>query len=471
MLIMNSISDVIHAQYKKSERMANNISVSVTYIVAMALPIVLTVLAFTLSTPQLAVASECGIVVVQEEELTQNIRDEVNTALVSLLRATWRQPPAVNISNESEIELRAEIRKDVNAALEQTMANVTDVCDFRDEINELKESVKRDLREVKESVKRDLRELNATTETVIEAAVNTAVEAAVEKATRPIEQLLQSLVNDVALLRPPGTASHNPATSCKGIKTASPASPSGYYWLRAGNGSSIRVYCDMTRTCGGITGGWVQVANIDMTNSSHTCPQGLKTLTSQKRLCGINIIESGGCSSAMFPTHGTEYTHVCGKVIGYQKGATGAFYDYNRNNRTIDDNYVSGVSLTHGRNPRKHIWTLAAGVHEGTGFRSESCPCTNTGAQSIPAWVGQDYFCDTGVASWGWQYTLYPDDPLWDGRGCGPTSSCCSFNNPPWFSKQLPSPTTDDIEMRLCGRTSSPPTHNTPVEMIELYVQ
>ena len=164
------------------------------------LSVTLAFLLCTLSTPQLAVASECGIVVVQEEELTQNIRDEVNTALVSLLRATGRQPPAVNSNNQSEIELRAEIRKDVNAALEHTIANVTDVCDYRDEFDELKESVKRDLREV-----------NATVETVIEAAVNTAVEAVVEKATKPIEQLLQSLLNDVALLRLPGTASYNPA--------------------------------------------------------------------------------------------------------------------------------------------------------------------------------------------------------------------------------------------------------------------
>ena len=428
----------------------------------MMLSVTLVFLLCTLSTSQLAVASECGIVVVQEEELTQNIRDEVNTALVSLLRATGRQPPAVNSNNQSEIELRAEIRKDVNAALEHTIANVTDVCDYRDEFDELKESVKRDLREV-----------NATVETVIEAAVNTAVEAAVEKATKPIEQLLQSLLNDVAFLRLPGTASHNPASSCRNIKTASPASPSGYYWLRAGNGSSIRVYCDMTRTCGGVTGGWMQVANIDMTDSSHTCPQGLKTLTSQKRLCGMNI-SRGGCSSAMFVTHGAEYTHICGKVIGYQKGDTCAFREYNYylNSRTIDDNYVVGVSLTHGKNPRKHIWTLAAAVDESTWFRRHNCPCANNGTQSIPPWVGQDYFCDTGVENWARQGSnnIYPDDPLWDGRGCGPTSTCCSFNNPPWFSKQLPSPTTDDLEMRLCGMNGRT-YQDVPVEIIELYVQ
>ncbi len=29
--------------------------------------------------------------------------------------------------------------------------------------------------------------------------------------------------------------------------------------------------------------------------------------------------------------------------------------------------------------------------------------------------------------------------------------TCCEFKNPLWFCKQLPQPTTDDIELRLCG--------------------
>ena len=49
-----------------------------------------------------------------------------------------------------------------------------------------------------------------------------------------------------------------------------------------------------------------------------------------------------------------------------------------------------------------------------------------------------------------WEYIFYVNDPLWDGAGCGPQNTCCSFNNPPWFYKQLPQHTTDDIEMRVC---------------------
>ena len=45
---------------------------------------------------------------------------------------------------------------------------------------------------------------------------------------------------------------------------------------------------------------------------------------------------------------------------------------------------------------------------------------------------------------------FYECDSLWDGAGCGPLNTCCTFNNPPWFYKELPEPTTDDIEMRVC---------------------
>ena len=50
------------------------------------------------------------------------------------------------------------------------------------------------------------------------------------------------------------------------------------------------------------------------------------------------------------------------------------------------------------------------------------------------------------------QYTtqFYSADPLWDGAGCGSEYTCCAFNTPPWFYKQLTHPTTDDIEMWVC---------------------
>ena len=136
---------------------------------------------------------------------------------------------------------------------------------------------------------------------------------------------------------------------------------------------------------------------------------------------------------------------------------------------------VSGVSLTHGRNPRKHIWTFAGALDEDSSNSNHKCPCINPNLSpppTVPDYVNNDYFCDTAIGTEGWVSvppTLQPADPLWDGKGCGPTNTCCSFNNPPRFTKHLPSPTTDGIEMRLCQPYDR--YGSTPIELVELYVQ
>ena len=287
------------------------------------------------------------------------------------------------------------------------------------------------------------------------------IQAGVDDITRnfssSFEQLLSPIMTKLDLLRLSGSTPSHPAASCKEIKELSPTAPSGYYWLKGTGDSSVHMYCDMSRSCGGITGGWMQVAKINMTNSSHTCPAGLKLLTTPKRHCAMNIA-GGGCSSASFGLQGVQYTRVCGKIIGYQQNSPDAFWPYRNNQRlTIDDNYVDGISLTHGRNPRKHIWTFAAALHEVlTSHREFICPCTNIHNPvtiPIPPYVGSDYFCDTASESQ-YQFRFYPNDPLWDGQGCGRLNTCCSFNSPPWFMKELPSSTSDDIEMRLCSDQS-----------------
>ena len=39
-----------------------------------------------------------------------------------------------------------------------------------------------------------------------------------------------------------------------------------------------------------------------------------------------------------------------------------------------------------------------------------------------------------------------------------------------WFTKNLPTPTTDDIGLRICV-ANTPSTEDVPLELIELYVQ
>ena len=213
----------------------------------------------------------------------------------------------------------------------------------------------------------------------------------------------------------------------------------------------------------------MRVANLDMNDRNQQCPSGFGLITSPRRACGTS---GYGCRSAIFPLDGVKYSRVCGKIIGYQYATPDAFdpYYYDRS-RTIDRQYVEGVSLTHGQRPRKHIWTFAAAVDESQSGRYV-CPCTRTNTRftgAVPPFIGQDYFCDSGSRYYR-QYRWYHADPLWDGSGCGPTSSCCGLNNPPWFCKQLPQPTTDDIEMRLCFDQSTS-DENIIIKSIEIYVQ
>ena len=225
--------------------------------------------------------------------------------------------------------------------------------------------------------------------------------------------------------------------------------------------------------CGG-SGGWSRIAYLDMNDTTQQCPSNWRLITSPVRGCGRR---TSLCNSAIFPVNGRTYSHVCGRVFAYQRGSTNAF-DL-PSNRNLDDAYLDGVSLTHGvSGSRQHIWSFVSALYEqNAGYNiATNCACTNTNYNwtlSTPSFVGKDYFCDTGNPGPDFQNGIYyyPDnDPLWDGEGCGSTSTCCEFNNPPWFCKTLPQPTSDDIELRICG---DQPTSNEDViiSLVDINVQ
>ncbi len=85
----------------------------------------------------------------------------------------------------------------------------------------------------------------------------------------------------------------------------------------------------------------------------------------------------------------------------------------------------------------------------------------------MPPFIGEDYFCDTGV---GGLNQFHSFDPIWDGQGCpSGANACCELNDPPWFCKQLPQPTTENIELRICGSETNN-SEGTPLEQIEIYI-
>ena len=105
------------------------------------------------------------------------------------------------------------------------------------------------------------------------------------------------------------------------------------------------------------------------------------------------------------------------------------------------------------------------------------CPCANRNTQiaPIPSFVGNDFFCESGNAATGWSEVLYSSDPLWDGQGCG-SPPCCELSYPPgvtapWFCKQLPQTTTDDIEACICNEVEGRQGDDTQVQLVELYIR
>ena len=255
-----------------------------------------------------------------------------------------------------------------------------------------------------------------------------------------------------------------PASSCLQISLFL---HSGYYWVTASNGSAVRVYCDMTTSCG--DGGWMRVASLDFSNASTSCPSGLQErVDSGIRTCGIESLIAA-CPSVMLSTSGVEYTKVCGKILAYQFSSPDGF---RTGSDDIDGGYVDGVSLTHGRTPRNHIWTFVAALVEN-GFRDGGAVCLCSSVSSVgtrpPSFVGDDYFCDAGAVTFAFD-TFYGDNPLWDGSGCGSSSTCCSFNTPPWFLKELSSPTSNDIDMRVC-LDESRANEDIAMSSVEIYVQ
>ena len=268
-----------------------------------------------------------------------------------------------------------------------------------------------------------------------------------------------------------GHCSENPIFSCAEMREIDEHAMSGFFWLRLPNGSSVNVYCDFHQSCG-CSGSepWTRIAFHNMSNPNRSCPFNLQlNEVRQKRMCGAR---TRGCTSVFFDTLGLTYDRVCGRVIGVQFGEPNAFRPYYRNSElTLEDSFVDGVILTCGQTPRTHVWTFVA-VEDETEHDDEACPCTRTEMQymgRVPPFIGSDYFCDTGSRS-NSREVYYTEDPLWDGAGCGGSSSCCSWQNPPWFCKSLPQATRDSLELRVC--TDSPSyDEQVLLELIEIYIQ
>ena len=262
---------------------------------------------------------------------------------------------------------------------------------------------------------------------------------------------------------------------CYSILQSNPTAPSGYYNITLSNGSQVEVYCDMKGSHCDEEGGWTRVAFVNMSEPGSSCPPGLVQYDNFLKCWITNEMYFWGCNSTFFSTYNLKYTKVCGQVRGHQYFLPAAFYCYFNNISQCDPEIKTfGVTLTYSNNPRKHIWTYAGGWHE-QGTDTDDCPCNNGSLYmnyTIP-FVGNDYYCESGLRLVENQWVLYLNDPLWDGKDClGREATCCTSPKMPWFIKTLNETVSDDIELSVCGYTYDQNyVHGTSLDLVELYIK
>ena len=276
-----------------------------------------------------------------------------------------------------------------------------------------------------------------------------------------IENEVVQCLNSSILPQLYGRYRHIPANSCADIYHGH---PSGYYWLNVASEPQL-VYCSLNenRCCNESGGKWMRIAYLNMSDPSAQCPDGWREVKSLIRTCRRQFNTS--VNSVNYTSYGIPYSSVCGRIIVYQFGYPDGFLAYtNQGQRTLDDPYVDGISVTFGH-PRNHIWTFAAAQ-----VGQFSCPCISDG-NAAPPFVNGNHFCEVGIHN---PKNFTASNPLWDGQGCAGSSTCCQFNNPPWFCKQLDQPTTEDIEIRIMANVLDGhflEDEDTPVQLFEIFAQ
>ena len=246
--------------------------------------------------------------------------------------------------------------------------------------------------------------------------------------------------NNRLLVITPGFADLPP--SCAAILEQNSSSTTGYNFVRSLSGQLRSVYCDMRRTCGNITGGWMRVAMLDVQN----CPLELKQKTFNDNITTCVVRENDqGCTSIFYSSLDIPYSRVSGRIRAYKIGTPDGFRGMGGVQGGINGNYLDGVSITvNTATSRTHVWSLVAGY---------SC------SYSPPTFVGNEFTCE---ASPHCPFETLCGPLLWKSQQHG--INVCS-----WL-KELPSPHVSAIEVRVC-RDQMRRDEDLAITTLELYVQ
>ena len=300
----------------------------------------------------------------------------------------------------------------------------------------------------------------------LKESLQNLTDGVIEALDRIQQEVAQLNTEEPTCPRSLGLSSYKPAKSCREIFQCNPSAQSGYYWLKSTTTETREVYCVMDTTHCNIKGGWMRLVYLNMSEPGASCPTSLRQINTPAKLCGQ--FTSPGCSRITYPTEGIRYSKVCGQARGYQYYSPDGFVGVT----DINSHYVEGIAITYG-NPRHHIWSYAAGLSDDGNFHGGiyNCPCAKYPGRAPPDFVGQDYYCESGITGrWQDNNRIALEDPLWDGDGCGPGNNCCNRTGMPWFYRTLLQEVDDGIEVRLCVNQHLG-DEQVYVELVEIYVQ
>ena len=133
---------------------------------------------------------------------------------------------------------------------------------------------------------------------------------------------ISTLQRDAIRCMLPGRSRKYPANSCAELAEQEPDILSGNYWILNFTQSPVQVFCEMGDVFPSglnVTGGWVRVANLNMTDPNQQCPRNLTlSHTNPIRLCGRRT--DSRCDSVTFTTYGVQYRQVCGSSLNHTEG-------------------------------------------------------------------------------------------------------------------------------------------------------
>ena len=288
------------------------------------------------------------------------------------------------------------------------------------------------------------------------------------------DEVNSGLVQRLERVQKLGLSYDYPAKGCDEIARNNPQRSNGWYWVQdSSDNSTKKVYCYLSghAYCG--EGVWMRIGYFDMRSNLGECPKPLERFAVNRAWYCRRTAPP--CTSVYFSTLQKRYSFVCGKVEAYQYGNMDSF-SHSTATKTPDDFYVEGISITHGKSPRRHIWTYAVGLNANpaSGYiPHDQCPCTVAGSsRTRPSFLGNDSYCDSGNPSRNSYLNNLYTDRLWDNSGpsCVTGSTCCDNPDQPWFKKRLTQPANEDVELRWCGNEPIF-AEATATSKVELYVR